>query len=91
MDKIVDFPTFGNPTNPTSANNFNSKITSFSFPFSPSIEKFGACLVEVAKCVFPFPPLPPFKTRTFCPFSDKSAITFPVLKSFITVPKGTFI
>ena len=52
-DRIVDFPTFGNPTNPISAIDFNSNITSLVFPFSPSIAKCGACLVAVAKCTFP--------------------------------------
>lgn len=49
LERIVDFPTFGKPTKPTSAKSFNSKIISFSFPFSPSIANLGACLVEVAK------------------------------------------
>ena len=56
----MDFPTFGNPKSPTSANNLSSKIISFSSPFSPSSENLGACLVEVLKCEFPLPPFPPF-------------------------------
>ena len=35
LDKNVDFPTFGNPTNPTSAITFNSSITSISCAFPP--------------------------------------------------------
>lgn len=64
IDKKVDFPTFGNPKRPTSANNFNSNISSFSSPFSPSSENLGACLVAVAKCELPLPPRPPFRTNS---------------------------
>ena len=34
-DNNVDLPALGNPTNPTSASNFNSRITAFSMPGSP--------------------------------------------------------
>lgn len=91
VDKNVDFPTFGNPRSPTSANNLSSNINSFSSPFSPSSENLGACLVGVAKCEFPLPPLPPFNINSVWFGSDKSATTFPVSASFITVPIGTFI
>ena len=87
--KKVDLPTFGNPKSPTSANSFNSKIISFSPPFSPSCANLGTCLVGVAKCELPFPPLPPFKTSSTWSGLDKSATTFPVSASLITVPIGT--
>ena len=64
LAKKVDFPTLGNPSNPTSANSFNSSINSFSSPFSPSSENLGACLVAVAKWEFPLPPRPPFNTNS---------------------------
>ena len=77
LERKVDFPTLGKPINPTSANSFNSKMISFSCPFSPSCENLGTCLVEVAKCTLPFPPLPPGSTSSFCFSSDKSARTRP--------------
>ena len=87
----VDFPTFGKPINPTSAKSFNSNITSFSIPFSPPIANLGACLVDVAKCELPFPPLPPGNNSSFWPSFERSAITLPVSASFTIVPIGTFI
>ena len=65
-------------------------IISFSSPFSPSSENLGACLVGVAKCEFPLPPLPPFNISSTWSGFDKSATTFPVSASFTTVPIGTF-
>ena len=56
---MVDLPTLGNPINPTSAKSFSSSISSFSSPSSPPPANLGACLVDVAKLEFPFPPLPP--------------------------------
>ena len=56
----VDFPTLGNPTNPTSANTFNSTRTSRFCPNSPFSASSGAVLRGVAKWIFPRPPRPPF-------------------------------
>ena len=43
----------------------------------------------MAKCWFPFPPLPPLATTALSPSSFKSAITRPVASSLIIVPGGT--
>jgi len=71
----------GNPIKPTSAKSLSSSINSFSSPGSPSCANLGACLVDVAKCEFPSPPLPPFNISTCSPGSDKSAKT-----SFVLAP-----
>src|SRR5699024_10321209 len=47
------------------------------------------CLTALAKCWFPFPPLPPLATTALSPSSFKSAITSPVASSLIIVPGGT--
>ena len=91
IDINVDFPTFGNPTSPTSASIFNSNSRFFSAPFLPCSAKFGTCLVGVAKCEFPLPPFPPLAIKNFCPSSDKSATTTPLSISFTIVPFGTEI
>ncbi len=87
---IVDFPTFGNPISPTSAISFSSSSTNLPSPGYPGFEKFGICLVAVAKRRFPQPPVPPFAT-IYSSSREISAITSPVSKSFITVPRGTLI
>ena len=91
LDIKVDFPTLGNPNSPTSANNFNSNINSFSIPFSPSLANLGACLVDVAKWLLPFPPFPPGSIFSTCPGFERSVTTFPVSASFTIVPIGTSI
>ena len=83
--------TFGKPSKPTSANSFSSRIISSSVPFSPSSANLGACLVEVAKCEFPLPPLPPLRISSSCFSSDRSARTLPVSAFFTTVPLGTLM
>ena len=90
-ERRVDLPTLGNPTSPTSAMTFSSSCTHSSPPACPGWAYLGTCMVEVAKCILPSPPLPPFRitSRVFSP--DISAITFPVSKSLITVPSGTLI
>ena len=91
LDKIVDLPTDGIPTKPTSASNLSSTFKVFSSPGSPCSEKLGAGFVAVAKAVLPRPPLPPLATITLSPFLVKSAIIRPVSISLTVVPKGTFI
>ena len=44
IDMIVDLPTLGSPTSPTSASNFNSTFTFLYSPGSPFSENFGAGL-----------------------------------------------
>jgi hypothetical protein len=46
---MVDLPTLGKPTNPTSASSFNSTLILFSSPGSPFSDMSGAGLLEVAK------------------------------------------
>ena len=86
----MDLPTFGKPTSPTSAITLSSRFTQSSCAGFPGCAYFGTCMVEVAKCIFPRPPLPPFKIiwRWFSP--DISAMTLLVSASRITVPSGTF-
>ena len=72
MERSVDLPTFGKPTNPTSARSFNSKITSLSSPIFPACAKAGACLVEVLNLALPRPPFPPLQTVTDILSSFKS-------------------
>ena len=91
MDRNVDFPTLGNPSSPTSAINFNSKVTILSSPGAPGFENLGTCLVAVAKWAFPQPPIPPFAITNSSPSCFKSHITSPVFSSLTIVPTGTLI
>ena len=59
LDKRDDFPAFGKPTIPASANIFNTNLTHLSSPGSPFSEKRGTCLVGVENFALPLPPLPP--------------------------------
>lgn len=59
IDNNVDLPTLGKPTSPTSASNFNSKVTSISSPGSPFSLKSGAGFLGDANREFPRPPRPP--------------------------------
>ena len=72
-----DLPTFGYPMIPTSAINLRSSRTVISSPCSPDWAISGACLVELTKCAFPSPPLPPLTATTVFPSSSRSAITSP--------------
>ena len=87
---MVDFPTFGYPTSPTSAITFNSKRTQSSIAGWPGFANLGTCMVGVAKCIFPAPPLPPFRITSRIFFPDISAIIFPLASSRMIVPSGTF-
>ena len=89
LEIIVDLPTEGIPTKPTSANNFNSIFTLLTSPGSPFSAKLGAGLERVAKAILPLPPRPPYAAITESSFLTKSAITNPVSASVITVPSGT--
>ena len=46
-DKNVDLPTDGNPTRPTSANNFSSTSISFSSPFTTIISLFPITISSI--------------------------------------------
>lgn len=46
---IVDLPTFGKPTRPTSAKSLSSRVIQRSSPFSPFSAKAGARWVELTK------------------------------------------
>ena len=89
-DSSVDFPTLGKPTRPTSAMTLSSNCTHSSAPGCPGCAYLGTCMVDVAKCIFPRPPLPPLKMTSLWLSPDMSAMTFPVSKSLSTVPSGTF-
>ena len=90
IDIMVDFPTFGYPTKPTSARSFNSNVTSNSKPFSPGLENLGDCFTGPAKFIFPAPPRPPLRI-TKGSFEEISAMIFPFSASLTKVPYGTFI
>ncbi len=91
-DSREDFPAFGKPNNPTSANIFNLSHTQISSPSSPGLDLLGACSLELLKCVLPKPPFPPCKKNTFSPSSVISCNIVSLSASeIICVPIGTFI
>ena len=59
-------------------------------PGIPGFAKRGVCLVGVAKCAFPQPPLPPL-SMTCGSGVERSATIRPVSASLIKVPCGTLI
>ena len=73
-DKIVDFPTLGIPTKPTSASIFNSTLILRSSPGSPCSDMSGAGLSGVANALLPLPPLPPYAIIASQSPSVKSAM-----------------
>ena len=90
-DRIVDLPTLGIPTSPTSANTFSSSLTITSSPGSPFSLNFGAGTSWVANDLFPFPPRPPLAATNSSPSVIKSAITSFVFVLITVVPSGTII
>ena len=81
----------GNPINPTSAINFNSRRTVFSFAKPPASAKLGAWRVGVLKFTFPLPPRPPFAAIKESPGFTRSYMGSPVSSSITTVPAGTLM
>ncbi|KAH3674205.1 hypothetical protein WICMUC_003447 [Wickerhamomyces mucosus] len=59
----VDFPAFGNPTRPKSAKSFNSNKKCPCKCFLPFLQNLGFLTSLVKKCMFPNPPVPPFKSK----------------------------
>ena len=85
----VDLPALGNPTSPTSARSFNSRINHPSCPSSPGWAYRGVWFVAVLKLLLPRPPRPPLQRILSCPGSIISNRTSSVSASLATVPTGT--
>ena len=66
-----DLPAFGSPTSPTSASSFSRSSISPDSPSSPRSAKRGACRVEVAKRLLPWPPAPPRATTIRWPVGEQ--------------------
>src|SRR5690606_4350203 len=88
-DSNVDFPALGNPTSPTSAKTFNSRIIHSSLPGRPGCEKRGVCWVDDLKCQLPSPPFPPGVKTFVSPSSVISNNISPVSAFLAMVPNGT--
>src|SRR5208282_3310447 len=86
----VDLPTFGYPTNPTSASSFNSRRKLRSSPGRPTSCSRGAWWVDVANWALPRPPRPPRAITTRSSAREKSWTFSPVSSSKTIVPTGTF-
>ncbi|KAF3917549.1 hypothetical protein AA313_de0201697 [Arthrobotrys entomopaga] len=91
------FPTFGRPTSPTSANNFNSSWIFIVEPLAPLVAHIGRLTSFVMKFGFPYPPAPPLSSKIGSialllrpltppayPGSYRSSIPPPPFKSFIS-------
>ena len=89
QEMMLDLPTLGYPTRPTSARSFISRRSSFCSPGSPSSAKVGALLRLDANFALPRPPRPPRAMTSRWPFSVMSAKTSPVFASLTIVPGGT--